>query len=138
MRIFLTGATGFIGGHVLRVLADRGHSVTCLARGPGAAGIRAIELPGVTVAPSEFTDPVSYLKHVAGHDIVINTVGIIRDSPRATFDAVHNQAPRALRRRRFMPILSLGIPQLWLHSFGPLTKNVPLIAATLVMRALED
>ena len=29
MRIFLTGATGFIGGHALRLLLARGHDVTC-------------------------------------------------------------------------------------------------------------
>ena len=38
----------------------------------------------------------------------------------------------------FTAILSVGIPELWLHPFGPLTKNVPLIAATLVMIALEE
>ena len=38
----------------------------------------------------------------------------------------------------FMLILTFGMPGLWLHPFGPLTKNVPLIAATLVMMALED
>jgi DoxX-like family len=38
----------------------------------------------------------------------------------------------------FMAILSAAMPELWLHPFGPLTKNVPLIAATLVMMALEE
>ncbi len=34
-------------------------------------------------------------------------------------------------------ILSVALPQLWLHPFGPLTKNLPLLAATAVMLALE-
>src|SRR5262249_23266474 len=76
MRVFLTGATGFIGQHLLHALADRGHVVTCLARGAGAAALRAMELPGVAVVAGEFTAPVSYLSHVAGHDVVINSVGI--------------------------------------------------------------
>jgi uncharacterized membrane protein YphA (DoxX/SURF4 family) len=38
----------------------------------------------------------------------------------------------------FTAILSWGIPGLWLHPFGPLTKNIPLLVATLVMMALED
>jgi hypothetical protein len=38
----------------------------------------------------------------------------------------------------FMVILSLGMPELWLDPFGPLTKNIPILGATLVMRALED
>src|ERR1035437_4918872 len=31
MRVFLTGASGFIGAHVLRQLLARGHTVTALA-----------------------------------------------------------------------------------------------------------
>src|SRR5262249_35188581 len=38
----------------------------------------------------------------------------------------------------FTAILSVGIPELWLHPFGPLTKNVPLLGATLAMLALEE
>jgi hypothetical protein len=38
----------------------------------------------------------------------------------------------------FTLILTVGIPELWLHPFGPLTKNVPLFAATLAMMALEE
>lgn len=30
--VFLTGASGFLGGHLLRELRDRGHSVKCLSR----------------------------------------------------------------------------------------------------------
>src|SRR5262249_54077545 len=28
----------------------------------------------------------------------------------------------------FMAILTVGMPELWLHPFGPLTKNLPLLA----------
>ncbi|HYH19761.1 MAG TPA: SDR family oxidoreductase [Azospirillum sp.] len=38
----------------------------------------------------------------------------------------------------FTVILSLFLPGFWVHPFGPLTKNVPVIAATLAMMALED
>ncbi len=38
----------------------------------------------------------------------------------------------------FMVILTYGSPSFWVHPFGPLTKNIPLIAATLVMMAMAE
>ena len=38
----------------------------------------------------------------------------------------------------FTALLTVGIPELWIHPFGPLTKNSPLIGATVVMMALEE
>jgi uncharacterized protein YbjT (DUF2867 family) len=96
MRVFLTGATGFIGGHILRALAERGHAVTCLARSQGARQIEALAWPQVRTVVGEFTQPESWLQHVPGHDVVINAVGIIRETPGSSFDAVHAQAPIAL------------------------------------------
>ncbi len=96
MRIFLTGATGFIGGHLLQALIERGHTVTCLARGDGAARLEAMALPGARVIAGEFTRPEEWRREVAGHEGVINTVGIIRETPGGSFDSVHAGAPKAL------------------------------------------
>ncbi|HYD99377.1 MAG TPA: SDR family oxidoreductase [Alphaproteobacteria bacterium] len=38
----------------------------------------------------------------------------------------------------FTAIISLFLPEYWLHPFGPVAKNLPLAVATLVMMALED
>lgn len=32
MRIFVTGATGFLGAHIANVCIDKGHEVLCLKR----------------------------------------------------------------------------------------------------------
>src|SRR5947207_2157255 len=96
MRIFLTGATGFIGGHLLRAMVERGHEVTCLARGSGARQLEAMALAGVRVVTGEFTRPDEGLAEIAGHDAVVNTVGIIREAGKSSFRAVHTDGPIAL------------------------------------------
>src|SRR5437867_4457587 len=96
MKIFFAGATGFIGGHLVRALGARGHELTCLARGGGAARLAAAALPGVRVLEGDLTRPETWTAAVAGHDAAVNAVGIIRETPRATFEAVHAAAPIAL------------------------------------------
>jgi uncharacterized protein YbjT (DUF2867 family) len=96
MKIFLTGATGFIGGHIVRALSDRGHQVTCLVRPQHAHLVESLALPGVTVLSGEFTEPETWIEKINGHAVIINAVGIIRETSRATFDAVHARAPIAL------------------------------------------
>jgi nucleoside-diphosphate-sugar epimerase len=96
MRVFLTGATGFIGGHILGALSERGHQVTCLARSYSARQIEALAYPQVRTVVGEFTKPEFWLHQVAGHDVAVNAVGIIREAPGSSFEAVHTQAPVAL------------------------------------------
>jgi uncharacterized protein YbjT (DUF2867 family) len=104
MKLFLTGATGFIGGHILHALVENGHKVTCLVRGRRVAGTKRqsapaaqlLSLPGVRLLEGEWIAPESWVDHVTGHDVVINTVGIIREKRGATFQAVHTTAPIAL------------------------------------------
>jgi uncharacterized protein YbjT (DUF2867 family) len=38
----------------------------------------------------------------------------------------------------FILIITVFLPEAWLHPFGAITKNVPLAVATMVMMALED
>ena len=35
MNFLLLGGTGFLGGHIATAAVERGHEVTCLARGNG-------------------------------------------------------------------------------------------------------
>ncbi len=98
MRIFLTGASGFIGGHVFKGLVARGHETTCLVRETAKRALDAQRQPGVTTVTGEFTRPQEWIHHLPGHQVVVNAVGIIRPTKHSTFDAVHRDAPLALFR----------------------------------------
>jgi uncharacterized protein YbjT (DUF2867 family) len=94
MRILLTGASGFIGRHLLHALLDEGHHVTCAVR-KAKTGTH----PRLAYVHADFakdTDKSVWLARLAGVDAVINAVGIFRESGSQTFRRLHTETPRAL------------------------------------------
>ena len=89
MHVFLTGATGFVGGYILRELIRQGHTARCLVRDerdPLSEGGAPVEK-----VVGDVTDPDSLSGKLDGCDAVIHLVGIIEEQPSrgATFEAVH-------------------------------------------------
>jgi nucleoside-diphosphate-sugar epimerase len=70
MRVFLTGATGFIGSHVLPELLARGHQVLGLTR--SNAGARQLEAAGAEVHRGDLNQPETLASGVAVADAVIH------------------------------------------------------------------
>jgi uncharacterized protein YbjT (DUF2867 family) len=64
--ILLTGATGYVGGELLRALLARGHRVRCLARRPEA--LRTAAKPGTEVVRGDVLDAASVRAALAGVD----------------------------------------------------------------------
>jgi dihydroflavonol-4-reductase len=90
MRAFVTGATGFIGGHVARKLRDRGDEVTALVRSPD----RATELRelGCEVVEGDLSSEEAIRRGVNAAESVFHVgavykVGIPSSEHAAMFDA---------------------------------------------------
>lgn len=74
-KVFLIGATGGVGQHVLRLLRDRGHPVSALNRDPSRT--TALEAAGATAVPGDLVDDSAQTlaTALAGHDAVVFTAG---------------------------------------------------------------
>jgi len=109
MVIFITGASGFIGRRLTQAFVKLGHTVHAAGRA---------HVPATTYVAADFThdfDASDWEARLRGVDVVINTVGILRESATHTFEAVHTRAPQALFRacaaagvRRVIQVSALG------------------------------
>lgn len=71
MRVFLTGATGFVGSRILRELMTSGHEVVGLARSENAA--RALADAGASVHRGILEDAAALAKGAENAEAVIHT-----------------------------------------------------------------
>lgn len=113
MRVFLTGGTGFVGGHVLKRLRDEGHSVRALVRDPEKAKLLADNQ--VELVQGDVVQGTGLDEGVKSCDAVIHLVGIIAQTRTATFEGVHHigtrnvvEAARRNRIARFVQMSALG------------------------------
>lgn len=74
VKVFLTGATGFIGGEVARQLRDRGEEVVCLVRSPEkAAGLRGL---GCELVSGDLGDEGAIRQGMQGCDAAIHAAAM--------------------------------------------------------------
>jgi farnesol dehydrogenase len=93
MKIFMTGATGFLGRRVARRLLEAGHQVRALVR--PASAPRPMP-PSVETAPGDVTDPASLDRGVAGCDAIVHSAALVKMwvRDRGAFDRVNVEGLR--------------------------------------------
>jgi uncharacterized protein YbjT (DUF2867 family) len=112
--ILVTGATGFIGPTVVRVLRERDLPVRALVRRPSGNAASTLASWGAELVQGDMTDTESVRRAVAGADVVVHLVAI-RQGRAEEFQRVMEQGTRdlvvAAREagiRRFVLMSALG------------------------------
>ncbi|HSD85150.1 MAG TPA: NAD-dependent epimerase/dehydratase family protein [Anaerolineae bacterium] len=76
MKYFITGATGFIGGHLVAKLIARGDQLTCLVRNPDKAANLAQQ--GVTLVKGDVSDRAGMREAMRGVDGVFHIAALYK------------------------------------------------------------
>jgi dihydroflavonol-4-reductase len=76
VRVLVTGATGFTGGHLARTLALRGYQVRTFQRDAG----RIQDVPGLEVAIGDLRDPAAVAQAVKHVEVVYHIAAIYRQA----------------------------------------------------------
>ena len=94
------GGSGFIGRYVVKRLAQQGYVVRVAVRDPeGALFLKPMGAVGqvVPLYASVMNEPTVH-RAIVDADVVINLVGALTESPKATFQAVHADAAERIAR----------------------------------------
>jgi uncharacterized protein YbjT (DUF2867 family) len=113
VRILVTGATGFIGPHVVQRLVDDGHVVRVLEHTAGSSAT----LPSQEAVEGSMTDPASLRRAVDGQEAVVHLVGILSGKPEEFRNVMEEgtrdllEAARDAGVQRFVLMSALGVTE---------------------------
>ncbi len=112
--ILVTGASGFLGRHVVRRLAGSGETVRCLCR-PGSPGADWLRSQPVEIAWAHLHDPDGVARALRGVRRIIHLAAPVREVRDAVVEQFHQRATRCLvdgaRRacvERFLTVSPMG------------------------------
>lgn len=126
MKVFVTGATGFVGSHLVHALLRQGHHVSCLARNPEKAR-RLFTLATPVIIPGDLEHPTALHEGAKDADLVFHVAGLTAARDLDEFLAVNAggtervlaaTATAAPRLTRFVYVSSLA-------AVGPTQRGSP-------------
>ena len=92
--IFITGASGFAGGHLVDYLLAKGRKVRCLVRSDSAK--KSLSAKGAEIVSGDVTQAQTLNNILDPDDFVVHLVGIIEEKGTATFESVHREGTHNL------------------------------------------
>lgn len=116
-KVFLTGASGFVGKNLAARLVEDGFQLTCMVRDTGEPGARFLRDLGADLAAGDIlsANSVAAVASEARPDVFIHLVGIILERGTATFENIHVKgtinalgAASVAGVRRFLHMSALG------------------------------
>ena len=124
MKVLVTGATGFVGSHLVEALRRRGDEVTALARSAHKAA--ALAPLGVEVVSGDLDDRPALERAVRGRDAIYHVAGAVAARSEADFMATNRDGTQSL----VAAAREAGAPRLVFVSSmaaaGPTIKGRPL------------
>ena len=127
MNVLVTGATGFVGGHLVDALLASGHTVSALVRNPSKAHDLAHR--GVTIIAGDLDRSDGLANACQGQSVVYHLAGLVAARSQAEFDAGNRDgtarlaaAASLVETPRFVLVSSLA-------AGGPTTPGHPLAGA---------
>ena len=94
MKALVTGATGFVGRHLIDALLAAGDSVTALVRSPGKA--QGLAGRGVRIAPGDLGSMSALRSAVHDQEVIYHVAGLIAARNEAEFLAVNRDGTARL------------------------------------------
>ncbi|MGH7518053.1 MAG: NAD-dependent epimerase/dehydratase family protein [Gemmatimonadales bacterium] len=124
MRALVTGATGFVGSHLVEALRSGGHHVAALVRTPGKAA--ALTALGVEQVRGELSDRDALARAAEGRDAIFHVAGLTAAVDEAGYLRANQDGTRALLEAaeragagRFVYVSSMA-------AAGPAARGRPL------------
>lgn len=94
MKVFLTGASGFVGSHILDFLRERRINVSLLLRKTSDTRFITRHLPQVDIFYGSLSEPQALINAIQGTDAVIHCAGKTKTLCRAEFHQVNHSGTR--------------------------------------------
>lgn len=98
MKIFITGATGFVGQHLVRrLIKNSSHRITCLVR-KGSSGRSELEKLGVSTLCGDLSNQIFLEKELLDADVVYHLAGSVFSKDKAEIYRTNVEGSETLYR----------------------------------------